>query len=341
MLDETILVTGAGGEIGHALIAQLADQNRFRIVALDLQPLDDRLRRTCHRAVTGDILDGELLKALSQEYEFQAIYHLAAVMSTSAERQPVRAHQVNVDGTLNILEMAITQAQRRGGLVKVLYPSSVAVYGLPDPAAKASAGAVREEEWCAPTTIYGINKLYCEHLGHYYSAHYRQLDEEVPSGGIDFRAIRFPGLISALTVPTGGTSDFVPEMLHHAPQGLPYSCFVPANARIPFMAMPDAVKALLNLEAAPREKLLQAVYNVTAFNPSAGEFCERVRAAFPDFQISFKPDLKRQAIVDSWPEDMDDSAARTDWGWAPDYDLDRALEEYLIPTISERYQSMT
>jgi len=340
MANENILVTGAKGEIGHGLITHLAGQGGARIVALDLQPLDEDLRAMCHRVVTGDILDSALLEGLSEEHDFRAIYHLAALLSTSAECKPVLAHQVNVNGTLNVLEMAITQARRRGEVVKVLYPSSVAVYGVPDLGVKARAGAVREGEWCAPITMYGINKLYCEQLGRYYSAHYRQLDEEAVSGGIDFRAIRFPGLISADTVPTGGTSDFVPEMLHHAAEGVPYACFVREDTRIPFMAMPDAVKALLNLEAAPREKLLQVVYNVTAFTPSAGEFCERVRAAFPAVRVSFEPHLKRQVIVDSWPEDMDDSAARADWGWAPDYDLGRALQEYLIPTISRRYQTV-
>ena len=146
-------------------------------------------------------------------------------------------------------------------------------------------------------------------------------------------------MISAVTVPTGGTSDYIPEMLHHAAQGIPYACFVREDARLPFMAMPDAVKALLNLEAAPLERLSQRVYNVTAFNPSAGEFYELLKGAFPDVSVTFEPTIKRQGIVDSWPLDIDDTAARADWGWEPDYDLERALDEYLIPTISERYRT--
>jgi nucleoside-diphosphate-sugar epimerase len=185
--------------------------------------------------------------------------------------------------------------------------------------------------------MYGINKLYCEQLGIYYAQYYRQLDADSPRGHIDFRCLRFPGLISAVTVPTGGTSDYAPEMLHAAAQGKPYQCFVREDTRIPFMAMPDAIEALLQLEAAPRHKLTRFVYNVTAFNPSAGEIFELVRRAFPTAHVTFVPDLKRQKIVDSWPADVDDSAAQRDWGWQPTYDLQRAFAEYLIPGVRRRY----
>jgi nucleoside-diphosphate-sugar epimerase len=188
--------------------------------------------------------------------------------------------------------------------------------------------------------MYGVNKLYCEHLGRYYSKHYRQLaSDQTPSGGVDFRAIRFPGLISAVTVPSGGTSDYAPEMLHAAAQGKPYSCFVREDVRIPFMAMPDAITALMKLHDAPKDKLTTNVYNITSFSPSAGQIFEIVRREFPAAQITFLPDDKRQAIVDTWPEDVDDSAARRDWGWMPEYDQARAFNEYLIPGIKARYTS--
>ena len=135
--------------------------------------------------------------------------------------------------------------------------------------------------------------------------------------GVDFRAIRFPGLISAFTTPSGGTSDYAPEMLHAAAQGRPYACFVREDTRIPFMAMPDAVDALLALADAPAERLASPVYNVTAFNPSAGELADLVRSAFPGAAITFAPDRRRQRIVDSWPEDVDDARARRDWGFRP------------------------
>jgi threonine 3-dehydrogenase len=218
-----------------------------------------------------------------------------------------------------------------------MFPSSIAAYGLPDLAAKKKAGAVKEHEWNVPTTMYGCNKLYGEHLGRYYADHYRQL-AAATGEHVDFRSIRFPGLISAFTVPTGGTSDYAPEMLHHAAQGKPYPCFVREDTRIPLMAMPDAIESLLRLEAAPRERLTAHVYNVTSFSPTAGHLRDRTRAAFPGAQVTFEPDEKRQAIVDSWPEDQDDARARRDWDWRPAYDEARAFEEYLVPNIRRRYE---
>jgi len=155
---------------------------------------------------------------------------------------------------------------------------------------------------------------------------------------LDFRAIRFPGLISAFTVPSGGTSDYGPEMLHAAAKGEPYDCFVRPDVRIPFMAMPDAVASLLSLNQAPAEVISQRVYNVTSFSLSAEEFKQQVLKFFPDAEISFAPDIKRQTIVDSWAADMDDSAAQRDWGWWPAYDLVRAFEDYLVPNIKKRYE---
>lgn len=154
---------------------------------------------------------------------------------------------------------------------------------------------------------------------------------------VDFRALRFPGLISAFTVPSGGTSDYGPEMLHHAAQDKPYACFVRQDTRIPFMAMPDAITSLLKLAAAPSSALSRRVYNVTSWSLSAAEICELVIHAFPNAQVTFQPDLKRQGIVDSWPEDMNDNDARRDWGWQPVYDVEKSFHEYLIPNIRKRY----
>jgi threonine 3-dehydrogenase len=186
--------------------------------------------------------------------------------------------------------------------------------------------------------MYGCNKLYCEQLGIYFSRYYRQLAAERPVM-LDFRSVRFPGLISAFTVPSGGTSDYGPEMLHAAAKGESYACFVREDVRIPFMAMPDAVKSMLMLTEAPKEVLRRLVYNVTSFSLSAAEFKQRVIEAFPGAEISFKPDMKRQTIVDSWPADLDDSPARRDWDWQPDYDVDRSFSDYLVPNIRKRYQN--
>jgi len=334
-----VLVTGANGEMGHGLIDQLAAQGRSTIIALDVRPVDDAIKQKCSAVIVGDILEQRLLERMQSEYEIHMVFHLAALLSTRAEFMPEAAHKVNVEGTMNLLKLAIEQSRWHGAPVKFLFPSSIAVYGLPDTATKKSAGKVKETEWNAPRTMYGVNKLYCEHLGRYYSHHYRQLAADTLKGGVDFRSIRFPGLISVVTVPSGGTSDFAPEMLHAAAQGQAYSCFVREDVRIPFMAMPDAIEALLRLEAAPREMLTQPVYNITSFNPSAGEIRDLVVREFKNAAITFSPDDRRQAIVDSWPEDVDDTSARKDWGFRPSYDLQRAFGEYLIPGIKRRYHS--
>lgn len=337
MRKEVVLITGANGEIGHGLITHLGSKGEFSIVALDVTPLDESLKPYCEKFIQGDILDGMLLGRMVVEYEIRTIYHLASILSTKAEYNPETAHRINVEGTLNLLRLAVEQSQWQGKPVKFLYPSSIAAYGLPGLTEKNQVGKIKEDEWLQPTTMYGCNKLYCEHLGRYYTHHYRQLAADSGRTTIDFRCIRFPGLISAMTIPTGGTSDYGPEMLHHAAQGLPYACFVRPDTRLPFMVMPDAINALLDLEAAPRQSLSRLVYNVTSFSPSAQEFGQIVLAAFPQAQISFNPHASRQGIVDTWPAEVDDSAARQDWNWRPDYDQDRSFNEYLIPAIKQRY----
>lgn len=337
MRKEVVLITGANGEIGHGLISHLAEKEKTHILALDVMPMDDDLRSKCERFIQGDILDHMLLGRLVAEYEIRTIYHLASILSTKAEYNPETAHRVNVEGTLNLLRLAVEQATWQGKPVKFLYPSSIAVYGLPDIVTKNTSGKINEELWCQPTTMYGCNKLYCEQLGRYYTKFYRQLAADKNPSGIDFRAIRFPGLISAITTPTGGTSDYGPEMLHHAAMGKKYRCFVRPDTQLPFMVMPDAIKALLELEKADQRNLSKLVYNVTSFNPSAQEFYDIVINAFPNAEITFEPDIARQGIVDTWPADVDDSAATTDWGWKPDYDQDRAFHEYLLPAVKARY----
>ena len=332
-----VLITGAGGEIGHGLIAQLAADGRQRIVTLDLTRLDASLQPLVTREFTGSILDTGLLERILAEFEVDLIFHLAALLSTRSEFTPVMAHHVNVEGTLTLLEFAQREGESHGRHVVFAYPSSIAAYGVPDIETRRRAGRVTEDQFTQPSTMYGCNKLYCEHLGTYYARHYKQLSAEPAAGRVDFRSIRFPGLISAATLPAGGTSDFAPEMLHAAAQGEAYDCFVRPDTRIPFMAMPDAVEALLRLAASPRERLTRTTYNIGAFNPSADEVRQRVLRVFPAAEIGYRVDAKRQGIVDSWPEDVDDSAARADWGYAPRYDLARAFDDYLVPGIRSRY----
>ena len=332
-----VLITGAGGEIGHGLIARLAEHGDRAIVTLDVSRLNAAIADKVDREITGSILDRGLLERVLSEFRVELVFHLAALLSTRSEFTPVTAHQVNVEGTLNLLEFAQHEAASHGRPVVFMYPSSIAAYGLPDRNSKMTAGRVKEDEWAHPTTMYGCNKLYCEQLGTYYARHYKQLAADGPSGRVDFRSVRFPGLISAMTVPSGGTSDYAPEMIHAAAKGEAYACFVRPDTRIPFMAMPDGVDALMTLASAPRDRLTRTAYNVAAFNPSAQEIRDVALEAFPSARIDWEVDDKRQGIVDSWPADVDDSAARRDWGFAPRYDFKGAFHDYLVPTIRQRY----
>ena len=337
MRKQAILVTGAGGEVGQALLRKLIEDGETHLLALDLNPLPpDILEHVTY--VQGNLLDTHLLTRLVSEYEIDVIFHLAALLSTRAEITPEMAHDVNVEGTLGLLRLAAEQSQWRNQAIQFIFPSSIAVYGMPDRESKNLYTRVREFEWNQPVTMYGCNKLYCEMLGSYFSRHYRQLAATRPVL-LDFRCVRFPGLLSAQTLPSGGTSDYGPEMIHAAARGEPYACFVREEARIPFMAMPDAVCALLSLARAPRERLTRLVYNVTAFSLSASQIRDRVCAAFPGAQVEFVPDVKREAIIDTWPANIDDSAAVMDWGWSPEYHVDRAFNEYLFPNVRRRYQT--
>jgi nucleoside-diphosphate-sugar epimerase len=272
-------------------------------------------------------------------YRITRIFHLAAMLSTRAEYAPEAAHDVNVTGTMNLLRLASEQARSHGETVRFIYPSSIAVYGMRTMQRKQKAGAVEEGRFNSPTTMYGCNKLYGEHLGRYYSKHYRQLSLDRATNALDFRCLRYPGLISAETLPTGGTSDFGPEMLHAAAAGQHYSCFVRPDSRIPFMTMPAAIRSTLELADADPARLTRSVYNVSAFAPSAEEFASLVRRYFPDAEIEYEPDIQRQGIVDQWPEDVDCTRAKRDWGFDPGETLESAFENYLVPAVRARYAS--
>jgi len=339
MSEKSVLVTGACGEIGQALVQSLARRGGYRLVTVDLMPLPEAIRPLVVEHVQGDLVNKV---KIFYDYDFDILFHLAASLSSKAEVASEEAHRINVEGTMQLLMMAAYRSEKYHKPVKFLFPSSIAVYGVPNLEEKHAAGRVKEDEWNTPHTMYGCNKLYCEKLGMYYSRYcgQRHLDPDPPVM-LDFRALRFPGLVSAFTVPSGGTSDYGPEMLHHAAQGIPYSCFVREDTQISFMAMPDAIFSLLMLTDAPREKLTLSVYNVAAFSLTAGEFRERALKAFPAAQITFEPNPRRQGIVDSWPEDVDDTAARKDWGWQPEYDVDRFFDEYFLPEIRKRYKRVS
>ncbi len=332
---ERVLVTGACGEIGQALIQALARRGGYQIVTSDLSALPESIQ-----AMSAEHVQGDLVYKVKNfyDYDFDVIFHLAASLSSKAEVASEEAHRINVEGTMQLLMLAAYRSEKYEKSVKFLFPSSIATYGLPSVEVKKEVGMVTENVYNMPQTMYGCNKLYCEKLGMYYSKFFGQkhLDEEPPCM-LDFRSIRFPGLISAFTLPSGGTSDYGPEMLHAAAQGKPYTCFVREDTKISFMAMPDAIKSLLMLLDVPRENLNHQVYNIAAFALTAGEFRDRALDAFPGAQIAFKPNPRRQGIVDSWPEDVDDSLARADWNWKPDYDANAFFDEYFLPEIRKRY----
>jgi nucleoside-diphosphate-sugar epimerase len=332
MARRVALVTGAAGEMGHALIPALAGRG-YEVVGFDLLPLDPEVRGFCREAVEASLLDESAVRHLFREHRPAAVFHLAAMLSAKAEQEPDLAHEVNVNGTMLLFRLSRELAETEQRPVRFLFPSSIAVYGLPDRETKERAGAVREEDWNAPAGLYGCNKLYMELVGVYFA----KRAEREGRPGLDFRAIRFPGLISAETLPTGGTSDYAPEMIHRAAQGLPYSCFVSEQTRLPFLTMPDAIEALTRLAEAPASSLSRRVYNVGGFSPTARELAEAVRRHYPDFEIVFEPVPERQAMVDTWPADVDDRRARQDWGHAPRYRLDEALRDYLVPALGRRY----
>ena len=335
MSEKQVLVTGACGEIGQALVQGLAKRGGYRIVTADFMPLPESIKSLSAEHIQGDLV--YKIKTF-YDYDFDIIFHLAASLSSKAEVATEEAHRINVEGTMQLLMLAAYRSEKYGKAVKFIFPSSIAAYGMPSVEEKNKAGAVKEDDWNMPHTMYGCNKLYCEKLGMYYGKYYGQkhLDANPPVMP-DFRAIRFPGLISAFTLPSGGTSDYGPEMLHAAAQGKPYACFVRADSKISFMAMPDAIKSLLMLMDVPREKLSSNVYNIAAFAITAEEFRQRALKAFPDAKITFEANPRRQGIVDSWPEDVDDSLARADWDWKPDYDVDKFFDEYFLPEIRKRY----
>ena len=318
--------------MGHLLLPALKSRG-YELVSVDLQPLPPALAATCRFAAVGSVVEPTLMADLFHDHRPDAVFHLAALLSSKAERDPDLAHEVNVTATLNLFRLCRERAREAGHDVRFVFPSSIAVYGLPDATTKTAAGAVKEDEWNRPAGMYGCNKLYDEMVGSYFTARARR--DRTP--GLDFRAIRFPGLVSAETLPSGGTSDYAPEMIHAAAQGQPYSCFVSAETRMPFMTMPDAVDAIQRLDAAPADRLTTRVYNIGAFSPTAGEIRDAVRVHYPDLRVAFEPVAWRQSIVDTWPADVDDSRARADWGHAPRHRLQDALANYLVPALSHRY----
>ena len=327
MTERIAWVTGAGGEIGHALVPKMEGRG-YRLVALDLKPLPALSARGV-TTLSFDLLDFAALDTAFEDHPPHAVFHLAALLSGKSENDPFHAHRVNVDGSVALLERCEATARKIGRSIPFFFPSSIAAYGLPDAATKTLEGAIHEDRYDSPRRAYGCHKRYIELFGGYLAR--RSAREDRP--GVDFRALRYPGLISAETTPTGGTSDFAPEMIHAAARGENYTCWVEREARLPFMTMPDAVRATMDFMIAERVDLTRTTYNLRGFAPSAHEWSEAIRLRLPEFKVDWRPDPARQAMIDGWPADVDDLRARADWGLAPEHDLDGALDRYLLPAL--------
>jgi threonine 3-dehydrogenase len=332
------LITGISGEVGYGLIKKLHSL-KYRIIAADIKNPENEISRYIYKFYICDISDKTQVDRLSAEQNLDIIFHLASILSTGGERNPELASKVNIGGTINLLEAAENQSLKNKKAIKFIFPSSIAAYGLPSLDVKGKSLKVKEEEYLNPITIYGISKLTCERLGYYFSKNYKLLDGIDKDNLIDFRCVRFPGLLSPDTLPSGGTSDYGPEMIHAAAQGKNYECFVRPDTTIPFMAMADAADVLIKLASTPRKSLKNNVYNVAGFSVSAKEIAAQVKKYFPNFGVSYKINTERQKIVDSWPADIDDAAAQKDWGWKKSYSFEKTFSEYLIPKIQKKYQS--
>jgi threonine 3-dehydrogenase len=305
-----ILITGAGGQIGGDLIDML-HRRGHHIIATDIAVQPDRVPASpgteWHHL---DVTDMSAVLALFRQVRPERVFHLAAVLSARGEEIPQVTYRVNELGTFNVIE-----ACRESGVGQMLFTSSIAVFG-PDTPDPTPDDATRN-----PLTMYGVNKASGELLGTYYYRRY----------GFDFRAVRFPGLISA-AMPGGGTSDYTVHMYLDAVRIGAYESFCRPDTAIPLMYMPDALRALVELSEAPGERLTRRVYNITAFSPRADEIAACVTRRVPGAKLTFRPDPRRQAILDSWPRALDDSRARADWDWAPEFDLEQMSDD-LVPRI--------
>ena len=324
MGNKVIFITGSNGEMGRYLIEALNKAGSKNIIALDLEQKNNILNT---KFIQGSILDTQLLDDINEKYEISEIYHLAAILSTKAENNPQLANDVNINGTKNIFELGQKQAIKQKKNILFFFPSSIAVYNLEEN----NNSKINEEDYCSnPLTEYGKAKLICEDIG-------ERLDTTKTTFGIDFRAIRFPGIISATTLPTGGTSDYAPEMIHAAAQNKSYKCFVMNNRKLPFIVMPDAIDAIFKIMKISKKKLLKSAYNITSFSPSVEEFYNKTKEYFQNFNMTYSIDSKRQKIIDSWPNYVNDSAAQNDWGWKSKYNFSESYSNYIIPQIKIKY----
>lgn len=302
----TILVTGANGQIGSVLVEALrAAYGPDRVVATDIRPTGASEPGLFQIL---DVLDSRALAACIEQWKVTEVYHLAAILSARGEQNPRQAWDINMSGLFNILEAA------RQYQLKVFFPSSIAVFGT-----HISQQHTPQFAALAPTTVYGISKAAGENWCQYYHLKH----------GVDVRSLRYPGIIGYQSLPGGGTTDYAVEIYHAAVKGQPYTCFLAETATLPMMYMADAIRATLELMQAPAEKIgVRTSYNLAGMSFNPLEIAASIQAIIPSFTMVCEPDF-RQQIAESWPESIDDSQARADWGWKPAYDLLAMSKEML------------
>lgn len=312
-----ILVTGSAGQIGSELTIALRKRyGNDNVIATGrkTKPSEEILNSGPFEYI--DITKKETIEEVIKKYDINTIYNMAAILSAVGEEKPDLCWNVNINGLLNILDLAVEYE-----LTKVFIPSSIAVFGPDTPKENTPQDTILK-----PTTMYGVTKVTGELLGEYYVRKY----------GLDVRGIRYPGIISSETLPGGGTTDYAVEIFYEAIKNKHYTCFVREDTVLPMMYMPDCIKATIDLMEADFKKLKHHCdFNVAAMSFSAGELSEEIKKYIPDFTCEYKPDF-RQEIADSWPKTIDDSVARKEWGWKPSYDLSSMTKE-MIEILQKRY----
>jgi nucleoside-diphosphate-sugar epimerase len=313
-----ILVTGAVGQIGSELTMALRERYGYEnIVAVGHHTPPSPELRDSGPFEFVDVTRKEGLEAVVDRFRIDTIYHMAAILSAVGESRPQLCWDVNMNGLHNILEIA-----RERKLTRLFCPSSIAVFGPETPRENTS-----QETVLRPRTMYGVTKVAGELLCDYYARHL----------GVDVRGVRYPGIISNVTPPGGGTTDYAVEIYYEAVQNRRYTCFVRKDTVLPMMYMPDCIKATIDLMEADRGKLKHhADFNLAAISFSAGELATEIRKHIPGFTVVYEPDPVKQAIADSWPRTIDDSAAREEWGWQPDYDLARMTAD-MLAKLGQRF----
>lgn len=308
MKKQKILIVGAGGQLGSELTQGLWEiYGQDSVIATDIKDPQGILSQGNFEIL--DALKEKQLFEFIRKNEVTQVYHLAAVLSATGEKNPKFAWHLNMDSLIHVLDAAVEFK-----LDRVYWPSSIAAFGPTTPRDHTPQDTIMD-----PTTIYGISKQAGERWCEWYHKKH----------GVDVRSLRYPGLIGYKTKPGGGTTDYAVDIYIKALTEKKFECFLSENTYLPMMYMDDAVKATLNLMEAPADKVkIRSSYNISSMSFSPAEIASSIQKHIPDFTISYKPDF-RQAIADSWPKSLDDTAARKDWGWHHGFDLDRMTEEIL------------